>query len=99
MVNNSNVLLLWKALTSLTSLPFPASDPVSCLFAKLTTVLVREVFTMVDITTLRSEVTAIVNNLAKAVVAEIFTAAEKLSLNRQKPEAEVRSRLTANCSR
>lgn len=52
----------------------------------------KEIFTMVDVTTFRSEVTSIVNNLAKAVVAEIFTAAEKLSLNRQNPEAEVRCR-------
>ncbi|KAG7233262.1 hypothetical protein INR49_007341, partial [Caranx melampygus] len=62
----------------------------SCLFAKLTSVLVREIFTMVDVTTFRTEVTFIVNNLAKAVAAEIFTAAEKLSLNRQNPEAEDR---------
>ncbi|XP_018517687.2 zinc finger protein interacting with ribonucleoprotein K [Lates calcarifer] len=43
---------------------------------------------MVDLMTFKSEVAFIVNNLAKAVVAEIFTAAEKVSLNKQNPETE-----------
>lgn len=45
---------------------------------------------MVDLITFKNEVTLIVNNLAKAVVTEIFTAAEKVSLNKQNPETEVR---------
>lgn len=44
---------------------------------------------MVDLITFRNEVTLIVNSLAKAVVMEIFTAAEKVSLNKQNPETEV----------
>ncbi|XP_023251431.1 zinc finger protein 135-like [Seriola lalandi dorsalis] len=43
---------------------------------------------MVDLITLKNEVAFIVSNLAKAVVAEIFTAAEKVSLNKQNPETE-----------
>lgn len=46
---------------------------------------------MVDLTTFRNEVTFIVNNLAKSVVTEIFTAAEKVYLNKQNPETEVSS--------
>lgn len=44
---------------------------------------------MVDLKTLRTEVTLIVNNLAKAVVAEIFALAETISLNTQSPETWV----------
>lgn len=47
---------------------------------------------MVDSVTFRNELTLIVNNLAKAVVTEIFTAAEKVSLDKQNPETEVRHR-------
>ncbi|XP_044070110.1 zinc finger protein 135-like isoform X2 [Siniperca chuatsi] len=43
---------------------------------------------MVDLLTFKKELTLIVNNLAKAVVTEIFTAAEKVSLNKQNPETE-----------
>lgn len=42
--------------------------------------------------TFRNELTLVVNNLAKAVVTEIFTAAEKVSLDKQNPETEVRYR-------
>lgn len=44
---------------------------------------------MVDLITFRNEVSRVVNDLAKAVVTEIFTAAEKVSLNRQNTETEV----------
>nr|XP_033468480.1 zinc finger protein 708-like isoform X1 [Epinephelus lanceolatus] len=43
---------------------------------------------MADLTTFKSEVTLIVNSLAKAMMTVIFTAAEKLSLNKQNPETE-----------
>lgn len=43
---------------------------------------------MVDLVAFKTEVAFIVNSLAKAVVTEIFTAAEEVSLNKQKPEAE-----------
>ncbi|KAF3707858.1 Zinc finger protein 226 [Channa argus] len=45
---------------------------------------------MVDLITFRNKVTLIVNNLAKAVVTEIFTAAEKVSLNKQNLQTEER---------
>lgn len=44
---------------------------------------------MVDLITFRNEVSRVVNDLAKAVVTEIFMAAEKVSLNRQNTETEV----------
>ncbi|XP_029377099.1 zinc finger protein 708-like [Echeneis naucrates] len=43
---------------------------------------------MVDLITFKNDVSFIVNSLAKAVVAEIFTAAEKVSLEKQSPETE-----------
>ncbi|XP_047458430.1 zinc finger protein 79-like isoform X1 [Mugil cephalus] len=43
---------------------------------------------MVDLLTFKNQVALVVNNLARAVVAEIFTAAEKLSLKEQNPETE-----------
>ncbi|XP_070833868.1 zinc finger protein 627-like isoform X1 [Chaetodon trifascialis] len=43
---------------------------------------------MVDLVTFKNELTLIVTDLAKAVVTEIFTAAEKVSLNKQNPETE-----------
>ncbi|XP_017283790.1 zinc finger protein 708-like isoform X2 [Kryptolebias marmoratus] len=43
---------------------------------------------MADLIRFRTEVELIVNGLAKEVVTEIFTAAEKVSLNSQNPEAE-----------
>ncbi|XP_026166004.1 zinc finger protein 708-like isoform X1 [Mastacembelus armatus] len=43
---------------------------------------------MVDLVAFRSEVTFIVNNLAKAVMTEVFTAAEKVSLTKQSLETE-----------
>lgn len=41
---------------------------------------------MVDLAAFKTELTFIVNNLAKAVVTEIFTSAEKVSKN---PKTEV----------
>ncbi|XP_039994833.1 zinc finger protein 135-like [Xiphias gladius] len=43
---------------------------------------------MVDLITFKNEVAFIVNNLAKAVVAEIFTTTGKVSLNKRNPETE-----------
>ncbi|XP_022077002.2 uncharacterized protein LOC110970992 isoform X4 [Acanthochromis polyacanthus] len=43
---------------------------------------------MVDLVACKTEVAFIVNSLAKAVVTEIFNAAEKVSLNKQNPETE-----------
>ncbi|XP_030297761.1 zinc finger protein 436-like [Sparus aurata] len=43
---------------------------------------------MVDLIAFKKELTLIVNNLAKAVVTEIFSAAEKVSLDKQNPESE-----------
>lgn len=43
---------------------------------------------MADLVSFKNEVTLVVNNLAKAVLTEILTAAEKVSLNKQSPEAE-----------
>ncbi|XP_023141447.1 zinc finger protein 135-like isoform X2 [Amphiprion ocellaris] len=43
---------------------------------------------MVDLVAFKTEVAFIVNSLAKAVVKEIFIAAEEVSLNKQNPEAE-----------
>lgn len=74
---------------STASLPLTRISRPSRLFAKLTCCLVQEFFTMVNLSRFRNEVTLIVNNLAKAVVTEIFTAAEKVSLNKQNPETEV----------
>ncbi|KAM6997872.1 uncharacterized protein LKV04_006422 isoform 1-T1 [Tautogolabrus adspersus] len=45
---------------------------------------------MVDLIAFKDELTLIVNNLANAIVTEMFTAAEKISLNKQNPEAEER---------
>lgn len=44
---------------------------------------------MADLVSFKNEVTLVVNNLAKAVLTEVLTAAEKVSLNKQSPEAEV----------
>lgn len=44
---------------------------------------------MADLNTFRNEVALVVNSLARAVVTEIFSAAEGASVNRQSPEAEV----------
>ncbi|XP_069579884.1 zinc finger protein 627-like [Brachyistius frenatus] len=43
---------------------------------------------MFDLMTFKTEVAFIVNNLAKAVVTEIFTAAEKVTCDKQNPETE-----------
>lgn len=46
----------------------------------------------VELIAFKKELTLIVNNLAKAVVTELFSAAEKVSLEKQNPETEVRYR-------
>ncbi|XP_041644758.1 zinc finger protein 708-like [Cheilinus undulatus] len=43
---------------------------------------------MVDLNTLKAELTVIVNDLAKAVVTGIFNTAEKVTLKKQNPEME-----------
>lgn len=43
---------------------------------------------MIDFITFKTQVTSIVDNLAKSVMAEIFTATEKMSLNKTSPETE-----------
>ncbi|XP_051251664.1 zinc finger protein 708 [Dicentrarchus labrax] len=43
---------------------------------------------MIDLITFKNDLSLVVNNLARAVVAEIFTAAEKVSLNTQNPQTE-----------
>ncbi|KAM4591795.1 uncharacterized protein PAE49_018735 [Odontesthes bonariensis] len=47
---------------------------------------------MGDSIAFRNEVASIVNNLAKAVITEIFTVVKKVSLNTQNPEAEEKLR-------
>ncbi|XP_035462724.1 zinc finger protein 235 isoform X2 [Scophthalmus maximus] len=44
---------------------------------------------MIDFITFKTQVTSIVDNLAKSVMAEIFTATEKMSLNKTSPETEM----------
>lgn len=43
---------------------------------------------MANLTTLKNELTVIVNNLAKAVMTEMFTTAEKVSLSKHIPETK-----------
>lgn len=56
---------------------------------KLNGCLAQQFFVMVDLITFRNDVTLVVTNMAKAVVTEIFTAAEKAYLFKQTPDVEV----------
>ena len=62
------------------------SFPCSRLCAKLTSSLF---FTMIDLITFKTQVKIIVNNLTQTLMAQIFTTAEKTTLNIQSPKAQV----------
>ncbi|XP_030011386.1 zinc finger protein 665-like isoform X2 [Sphaeramia orbicularis] len=52
---------------------------------------------MLDLMTFKDELSLIIDTMAKSVVTEIYTAAQKVSLNKQNPEAEKRLAALVDC--